>query len=205
MKVAELAIDRLVNAPRNANKMTPQRYALLVDSIRRIGFVQHILVRALDDEAWEIVDGHHRRDAMRDLGNATIPSIVLEGGEDPRLVALAMNRLRGETDLATASVIIEELVAEAFSAEDLAISGFTERELQELVEALDSPDDPQLEDLEGAEVPQEVGADVARPYLLDLTFRTKEDLSAARKALRKAAGKGGDIADGLLRLIRGES
>lgn len=186
--------------------MSEAKYRELVESIRRIGFVQHALVRSLEDneEEFEIVDGHHRCKAMRELGELFVPCIVLEGDEDPRVVALAMNRLRGETDLAVASIMIEELMDAGLSTEDLSITGFSAKELQDLVDALESPDDPSLDDIAGTDVPEEIGSDVARPFLLELTFRSKADLDVVRRALRKAAGKGVELGEGLMRLIRPE-
>jgi ParB-like chromosome segregation protein Spo0J len=204
MKLLDVPIDRLEDAPRNPNKMSPSKFEALVESIRRIGFVQHVIVRESGSERWEIVDGHHRRDALRILGETSVPAVQLEGSEDPRLVALALNRIRGETDLATASLVIEELMDAGLSHADLSISGFSDRELTELVAALATTDDPSLEDLDGLEVPEPVGTPVARPFLLELTFSSRADLVAARKALRKAAGKGGNLADGLLRVVRPE-
>jgi ParB-like chromosome segregation protein Spo0J len=205
MHAINAPLDRLRDAPRNANKMPPARYKLLVESIRKIGFVQHALVRDLGDGELEIVDGHNRAKALRELGETEMPSLLLQGSEDPRVVALALNRIRGETDLAVAALVIEELLSEAFSYETLAIAAFSEKEIEALVEAVKNTDDPDLSDLASATVPEEIGTPTARPYLLDLTFRTKDDLAACRKALKKAAGKGADLADGLLRLVRGET
>lgn len=204
MQLLDAPLDQLMDAPRNANQLDPKKFDELVGSIRRIGFVQHILVRRVEGFGLEIVDGHHRARAMRHLGESTIPSILLESDEDPRLVALALNRLRGQTNLAAASLIIGELLDAGLTESELSISGFTEREMRELVDALDSPDDPSLDDVAGAEVPEPIGAEPVRPFLLELTFRTKEELAAARRALRKAAGKGNDLADGLMRMVRGE-
>lgn len=195
--------NTLRDAPQNANKMSAATYRELVLSIRRIGFVVPIVARDLGDGELEIVDGHHRVKAMKELGEVAVPTLIVTGDEDPRLVALALNRLRGETDLAVASMIVEELLESGLSTMDLSITGFSERELGELVSALEQPD-PDLDDLGNTGMPEEVGTPVARPFLLDLTFRSKADLQAARKALRKAAGNGGDLADGLLRLVRPE-
>lgn len=200
MQLSKIGIDLLDDAPRNANKMTEAKYAGLKESIKRVGFTQPILVTDTANGRFEIVDGHHRRDAMRDLGHADIPVVILQPGEDPRLVALAMNRLRGDTDLAVAGMMIDEMLDEGLEIPDLAISGFTEKELRDLVDALNTPE-PSLDDVSGAELPEEVGTPVARPFLLELTFKSKQDLAAAKKALKKAAGKGGDLADGLLRLV----
>lgn len=199
MQLLKLDLDRLDDAPRNANKMPEAKYRALVDSIKRLGFTQPILVRDSGDGRFEIVDGHHRRNALRELGEKTAPCVVLAPGEDPRIAALAMNRLRGDVDLAVASIVIDELVEEGIEFAELNITGFSERELKDLVDALNQPE-PSLDDVGGMELPEEVGQPVSRPFLLELTFKSKVDLATAKKALKAAAGKGGDLADGLLRL-----
>lgn len=204
MKIISAPIGSLRDAPTNANRLSDAKYRELVTSIRRIGFVVPIVARDLGNGDIEIVDGHHRVKAMRELGEVEVPTLLVQGEEDPRLIALALNRLRGETDLAAASRIIEELLETGLTHADLSISGFTDREMIELVASLVDAD-IDLDDLGGTELPAEVGEPSARPFLLDLTFRSKDDLAAARKALRKAAGKGGELADGLLRLVRGEA
>lgn len=202
-----VALGALVASPTNANVMDRSKYVALVESIKKLGFIIPIVIQAIDGSvsSYLIVDGHHRVKAAHELSMTDVPAIVLDGSEDARLVALAVNRLRGETDLAVAALIITELVESGMEPIDLEITGFSQRELQELMSAASSLDDVELEDMDGVEVPEEVGARVARPFLLDLTFRSKEDLAAARKALRKAAGKGAELSEGLLRIIRAEA
>lgn len=203
MKLRQIDPADLHDAPLNANKMAPDKFKALVESIRRLGFIVPIVVREDDDKRLEIVDGHHRVRAMREIGEATIASIVLEGDEDHRLASLALNRLRGETDLAVASLIIDEMLGDGLDVTALAnISGFSEHELNDLVAALDQ-NEPSLDDIGNAELPEEIGTPVAKPFLLELTFRSREEMTTARKALRKACGKGGELSDGLLRLIGG--
>lgn len=204
MQIIDAPIDLLDDAPLNANRMTPAKFAQLVESIKRVGFVQHVLVTPVLDR-FQVVDGHHRRDAMRQLGRTHVPAVVLEPGEDPRLVALALNRIRGETDLSVAAQVVTDLM-EVMDAAAMDISGFSERELASLVDALEGPREPTLADLAEAEIPEPVEEPDSgdRPFVLELSFRSRADLNAAKRALRRAAGKGGDLADGLLRLAGGD-
>jgi len=202
MHLIDIPLECLRDAPQNANRMGRARFDQLVESIRRNGFVVPLLVRELDAPEYELIDGHHRRDAAKIAGLTSVPSVVFDEGEDPRLVALALNRLRGDTDLSVAADMISDLVEGGADLSSLLVSGFTESELSELI-AASRHEDPDLDDLAMTEMPAEVGAPVARPFLLELVFRNKEELNDARKALRKACGKGGNMADGLLRLVRG--
>ena len=44
-------------------------------------------------------------------------------------------------------------------------------------------------------------APAAKPFSLEILFTNRDDLKRAKRALKKAAGKTGDFAKGLLRLI----
>lgn len=205
MNIVTIDLDKLRDAERNANRMEKDAFERLKVSIQTIGFVQPIYVRALPDGTFEVIDGHHRSRAMRELGHRSISAVVEDptNPRDPRLVALALNRLRGETDLAAAGLMIQDLLDDAHSMDDLAITGFSESEIGDLIKAL-MPSDPTADDLGDVELPQDPEESVDRPFMLELSFKRKEDISAAKRALRKAAGKGNDLADGLLRLISGE-
>jgi ParB-like chromosome segregation protein Spo0J len=195
-----LSLSKLRPAPRNANVMSVHLYGALVSSIRRVGFIDPILARDLGDGSYEIVDGHHRSRAAVDAGLGDVPALVLAGDEDPKLVALALNRIRGETDLAVAAEIVQELLANGLDEVDLSMTGFTDAEIRELASALDTSE-PSLDDVGGLSTPEEVGTRPAKPFLLELTFRSKEELALVRKALRKAAGKGNDLSEGMLVLV----
>lgn len=203
MQITSIPLDLLDDAPINANVLPDSKFRELKASIARIGFAVPIVARDKGDGRFEIIDGHHRVRAMREMGETHIPGVLLEEGEDPRTVALALNRLRGETDLAIASRMLAEMMEDGIIVEDLSITGFTERELAELVASVTDVE-PTLDDLANAELPEPVGEPAARPFLLELTFRDKDALKEVRKALKKAAGKGNDMADGLLRVVRGE-
>lgn len=205
--ITMLAVDAIVPAPRNANQMSAGRFAQLKGAIGSAGFLQPVLVQPGEKAGvFEIVDGHHRVQAARELGRAEVPVVVLPRG-DARIIALSMNRLRGETNLAEAALVIDELVGEGISAEDLDVTGFSVAEINDLIASVRSTE-PELDDLDAAVQPDATadagGSPVDRPFVLELRFRTRVDLAAAKKALRRAAGKGAELADGLLRVVGSE-
>lgn len=204
--ILEIPLDAIHDAPRNANRMTAGRYDLLRQAIGRHGFVQPVLVEVADAGGYRLVDGHHRTRVARELGLTKVPAVILARG-DARAVALSMNRLRGEVDLAEAAVVLDELVHDGFAVADLGLTGFSEQEVADLLASV--RDDSGIDDLDGVVAPTDTSGDAAapdpteRPFVLELHFRSRADLGAAKKALRRAAGKGGDLADGLLRLSEG--
>src|SRR5438045_7023695 len=63
----------------------PTTLAELADSIREHGVLQPILVRPLDDNAFQLIAGERRRRASQAAGLATIPALVEEIDDDTAL------------------------------------------------------------------------------------------------------------------------
>lgn len=76
--IVDLPIDSLVDYDRNtkSERYTNQDLEDLVESIKENGILQPLLVRSLDDGSYEILAGHHRKDAgiLADL--QTVPAVI---------------------------------------------------------------------------------------------------------------------------------
>lgn len=191
----------LRDAAENPNKMEPEQLSMLAEAIRRKGFLQPILVRPVGDQ-YEIIDGHHRTRAAREVGLTEIPCLVATNcsDEDASALRIGMNRFRGELDLASTARLMQGLIDKGWKLDDLTITGFSGDEVADLVRSLRVEEvDIKVFD-EGLD---DVGDDApaAKPFTLEILFTNRDDLKRAKKALKKAAGKSGDFAKGLLRLI----
>ncbi|MDR3051463.1 MAG: ParB/RepB/Spo0J family partition protein [Oscillospiraceae bacterium] len=81
--------------PRQA--FDPQALAELAASIRQVGLIQPITVRAASPMAYELVSGERRLKACQSLGMTHIDAIVLSAGpEDSALMALIENLQRAD-------------------------------------------------------------------------------------------------------------
>lgn len=198
------SLMRTYTKDENPNHMDADAYAGLVATIRRNGFLQPILVRQDDDGALTVIDGHHRLDATIECGRATIEAVVLCGVDAARahLLGLGLNRYRGDMHLGRASAILRDVnLTTEIAFDDIVVtSGFSDRELRAMLETPAAPENMDLE------LPDEKLDDAApaRPFVLEIRFERKEEFQLARKRLKKAAGKGGDLAVGLLAVL-GES
>lgn len=206
--VEDVLVENIVPAKRNANRMEPARYRALVESIKRFGFVQPILLREGFDESerecYEIVDGHHRFDAAKELGAKRVPAVVVGHLEDAQaaLEAIGMNRRRGELDLAAVAEEFAELAERwGWKAPDLAASGFSVEEVDDLLQMAQA--DSTEAALAGAELPAAESNEDEKPkeHLLEVSFASAKDLQRARRVLKKAGA--GDLSVGLLSLIDG--
>jgi ParB-like chromosome segregation protein Spo0J len=205
-----IRVELLQPAQDNPNQMSTEKFDLLVLAIQRFGFLQPLLVRPLKgaerhgETLFSVVDGHHRLLAARKLGMGEVPCVVASGTEDEeRALRVGMNNLRGEPDLTMVGSILKELAEAGWSTEQLTVTGFNEDEVRDLmgavsqdVDAALSPDMavPSAEDYQAEDAP-------TKPFLLELEFTARADFLRAKKGLRRAAGKGGDMAAGLMVLL----
>lgn len=195
--------DALRPARRNPNRLDAQKYALLKQVVSRMGFTQPICVRPLPEEPggvvpFEIIDGHHRVAVARELGMDVVPAVSIQcTEEEAEVLRAAMNRLRGEVDLAVMSQIVRDLHDSGWRLEDLTLTGFTDDEVGDLLAAAQDPG----EVIDRAvEMPDEPPTEQADPkFVLEVEFSSREDMVRAKKALRKIGKK--DMAAGLLALL----
>lgn len=204
---ARVALAGLVTNPRNPNKMGAQAYAALVEAIRLRGPLQPLLVLerfvgGFDDEdgehvEYEVVDGHHRRQAMLDLGYTAGDAVVLPHGTPREVVlmlSLGMNRLRGTVSIDAAEHVLRELLSEGADLDEMLTTGFTAEELNELLNPAPLPERSRADAPDENLLPD-------KPHVLELTFATEAQLKQATKRLRKAAGKTKNLGLGLLNLL----
>lgn len=192
----------LIDEPeRNPNRMDARDYDALVANVRTQGFLQPVLVRQVGSR-FEIIDGVHRVRAVRAVNGsqANVWSVVTTADQaQATLLQISLNRLRGALDLTEVAQLLESLSGMDV---DLAVSGYSENELSDLLRIVSAEEpDPVLDGLSGS--PTTEPSSVAKPHILELAFSTAAEKKRATKALRKAAGKGGDLSSGLLRLVDG--
>src|SRR5436309_11859824 len=111
----------------------------MVDSIRTYGFKIPVLVT----REGEVIDGHLRVKAARELGVSEVPVIVCEDwtSEQVRAFRLLVNRSASWAEWDWTAVA-EELNALSGQNYDLKLTGFDSREITDLLRARENPDVP---------------------------------------------------------------
>src|SRR5690349_1544635 len=91
LQVEYRALDRLVPYARNAREHSEEQVAEIAGSIRAFGFANPILV----GENGDVIAGHGRLAAARQLGLSEVPVIELKGLSETerRQLVLADNRI----------------------------------------------------------------------------------------------------------------
>ena len=197
----------------NPNKMPPDQFEKLQAAIKLYGFEQPVLVRPLHRievdadgntfDAYEIVDGVHRKQAAEALGMKEIPCVVNNKITDAqaRALRISMNRLRGDLDLGLVASDFKALADLGWDSDALASTGFSLDEVNALMS------------IEGAngdfEMPEDIGAEPDEPdnrteWVLELVFTNKVDLQKCKRRLRRIAGRGGELSSALLKVLAEE-
>ena len=101
MKVERILIDRLLGHPGNVNVMRGEVLLKLKGHIARGGRYEPLVVRVHPERAgcYQILNGHHRKKVLEQLGYAEAECVVWDVSDEEGLMLLAtLNRLNGEDD-----------------------------------------------------------------------------------------------------------
>jgi ParB family chromosome partitioning protein len=133
MKVIEIALDRLREAPWNANNMATTMMALLKESIARYGLLDNFVVRHLGLNIFEVLSGNQRFRALREAGFLSAPCVVVTVDDaHARLLADALNHIKGEDDLGLRAEMMRKVLASVPEKDVLALLPETVESLQSL-------------------------------------------------------------------------
>lgn len=150
LQLVEKSLAELKPDPRNAREHSNKQIDQIAASIIQFGFTNPILT----DEHAEIIAGHGRLLAARQLGLKTVPTIAVEGLSDAhkRALRIADNKiaLNAGWDFDMLSVELKEL-GDLELDFDLEVTGFEAPEIDVItLETASAPED----DLERFEAPQ---------------------------------------------------
>lgn len=197
--IENVAIEALVEAPENPNEMSDSQMASLVEFMRVEGYLQPLHIRPMEDGKYEIIDGHHRVRAAKELGLTTLPAVVEDIGPEKAMIRrIGLNKHRGELNLGLTGKHLKELNELGWDVDKLTITGFDATEISDLLK-FSMPEDEAMP--KAVALPEPEPDQVEKPQVLELEFRNAAEKRRAKKALKKAAGKNGTLADGLLRLL----
>lgn len=96
-----ISLKKLRDHPDNPNRMSGSSYRKLVRNIRRSGRYEPLVVRPHPqvDNAYQIINGHHRRQALQELGYDKADCVVWEIDDEQADILLAsLNRLGGSDE-----------------------------------------------------------------------------------------------------------
>lgn len=120
--IIRIPLDKLLPHPENPNKMSRQNFKKLKTHIKQSHNYEPLIVRKHPEEEnyFQIINGHHRADALRQIGETFADCVIWEIDDDQTRILLAtLNRLGGKDELSLKAELIRNL-SEKFSSKELS-------------------------------------------------------------------------------------
>lgn len=116
----DISTDQLVKADWNYKTEDAAKSEKLKANIKRNGQIENIIIRELPTGFYEVVNGNHRYDVLKDLGIETIHAFNLGTIDDKKAqrIAIETNETKFATDTLQLAELLHELSKE-FSTDDL--------------------------------------------------------------------------------------
>lgn len=131
-RVTSIPIDKLTAHPGSPNRMSKRNFARLVRNIERTGRYEPLVVRRQGD-GFQIINGHHRCMALKQLGHETIDAVVWDVDDDEADVLLCtLNRLKGTDVLEKKLALLNRLNRNMHAREMAKLLPFTRSQIERL-------------------------------------------------------------------------
>jgi ParB/RepB/Spo0J family partition protein len=187
--IVSLPIYKLYAHPDNANRMSKVKFNTLIRHLDATGQYEPLVVRKhpTKKNAWQILNGHHRLRALRQLKHTRADCVVFAADdEQARLYLLNLNRLIGRDNVYKKAKLIEQL-CRTYTPRDLA---------KRLVDSKTA-----IEKLNALSQNQPLPKSQGKPFLLPMTFfMTEAQHAMITAAFDKANGENADCGHSQKRL-----
>ncbi len=131
--VQSISLDRLIAHPDNPNRMSKGNFSKLVRNIERTSLYEPLTVRR-QGENFQIINGHHRMEALKKLGYAAADCVVWDIDDEEVDVLLAtLNRLCGSDILDKKLVLLRRLNEKTLAQELARLLPLTGKQIERLV------------------------------------------------------------------------
>ncbi|HBG27461.1 MAG: hypothetical protein A2Y10_02710 [Planctomycetes bacterium GWF2_41_51] len=120
--VLKIEMEKLLAHPENPNRMSGVNFEKLKNHIKQTGNYEPLIVRAHPEKKgfYQIINGHHRAEALKQLGETFADCAVWDVDDDGvRILLSTLNRLGGKDDLRLKIELIKKL-SEKYGSKELA-------------------------------------------------------------------------------------
>lgn len=120
--IVSIEVGRLLPHPENPNKMSKSNFSKLCRHIEQTGNYEPVVVRKhpLRQGCFEIVNGHHRTEALKTLGFVRVDCVIWDVDDDQvRILLATLNRLGGRDILSKKAALVQKL-SEKYEVKQLA-------------------------------------------------------------------------------------
>jgi len=131
-RVTSIPIDKLTAHPGNPNRMSKRNFARLVRNIERTGRYEPLVVRRQGD-GFQIINGHHRCRALKQIGYETADAVVWDVDDaEADILLTTLNRLGGSDVLQKKLALLERINRNMHAREMAKLLPFTRSQIERL-------------------------------------------------------------------------
>ncbi|MHC4325527.1 MAG: ParB/RepB/Spo0J family partition protein [Planctomycetota bacterium] len=131
-RVKSIPIDRLIAHPGNPNRMSKRNFARLLRNIERTGRYEPLVVRWQGD-CYQIINGHNRFRALRELGYKSVDAVVWDLDDNEADILLStLNRLKGSDALKKKLTLLERINRDMETSEMAKLLPYTRSQIERL-------------------------------------------------------------------------
>ena len=184
-----IAVEKLIAHPDNPNRMSKANFTKLVHNIEQTGLYEPLVVRPhpTKPNAYQILNGHHRCQALRKLGHETAQAVVWDVDDEQADVMLTtLNRLAGRDVLAKKLAILKRLNRRTSTRELARRLPYTHTQLQRLRNFI-PPSSAGRANAETFAVPMVFFVNKAEQQTIEEALALAQPSTAGGRAARRAA------------------
>lgn len=186
-RVTSIPIGKLIAHPGNPNRMSQRNFARLVRNIERTGRYEPLVVRRHGDD-FQIINGHHRCQALQQLGYETADAVVWEVDDAEADILLStLNRLGGSDVLEKKLALLDRINRNMHAREMAKLLPFTRSQIKKL-RSIKVPSAPAKIDVKSFAVPMVFFLSDEQQQIVEQALSLARDaLTEKTKAARNAA------------------
>ena len=186
-RVKSIPIGKLIAHPGNPNRMSQRNFARLVRNIDRTGRYEPLVVRRHGDD-FQIINGHHRCQALQQLGYETADAVVWEVDDAEADILLStLNRLGGSDVLEKKLALLDRINRNMHACEMAKLLPFTRSQIKKL-RNIKVPSAPAKIDVKSFAVPMVFFLSDEQQQIVEQALSLARDaLTEKTKAARNAA------------------
>ena len=131
-RITSIPIGRLIAHPGNPNRMSKRNFARLVRNIERTGRYEPLVVRRHGDD-FQIINGHHRCQALKQLGYETADAVIWDVDDaEADILLTTLNRLSGSDVLEKKLALLDRINRDMHAREMAKLLPFTRSQIEKL-------------------------------------------------------------------------
>ncbi len=181
-QVSSIPIEKLVAHPDNPNRMSKKNFAKLVRNIERTGRYEPLIVRPCPQRegSFQLINGHHRCQALRELGYETADALVWDIDDHDTDILLATSNRLGGRDVLDKKLALLCRINERTQDRDLAkLLPLTRPQIQRLTKISS----------DGLSRIKLAKPDFAMPLVFFVSRRQQKIIEGAMSLAREAGGR----------------